>query len=268
MDNTTIASVIGVTIVALGVFGFMKGLVRSLGAILGVAAGAYAGFWGYVNGLRVASKFFRDPQPWMAVVVAVLTGFTAIYIVRFVLRFVADPFNQSETGKKWGFGLPAALISLCTGILMVWLAFSGIRYCGALSELDYVRNKVTSDQPANVPEPYLLQAWQMLDATRAGQLQITTDPFNDPDKRKLCQLLIAYTDQPLRQKILATEDGRRTFDQLAFRRLVINKELLESAKDGTVFHFYTAPALKPALEDRQFLATLEQIKIEELLALR
>lgn len=234
--------IIAAVILALTVIGFLKGLIRTLLALICLGVGGYAAFWGNEHASDLTAPWMQNPGPWMPKVIAITTGLVVFFICRYLLHFLIDPFNRSKTGKKIGFGVPAAILSLLAGLTILWLGFTGIRYGGSLAELRYTRHLLlTQDEEysGNYAPPTLLSAKRALDASSVGKWQRDTDFLDAPDKLLLCKLLILYHHGPTRTQMLKDKALNPLLNDAAFLDLAYDstvQKLAQSGKPRKLYH--------------------------------
>ena len=238
--------IITALVLALAVIGFLKGLIRTVLSIVCLGVAGYAALWGNDHASDLTEQWMENPGTWIPKIVATLTGLAVFVICRYLLLFLVDPFNQSKTGKKIGFGLPAAALTLCAGLTILWLGFTGIRYGGTIAELKHTRCQVLSigdDHGAFHTTPMLLNAKLIIDASSAGQWQRKSDFLDTPIKLKLCKLLILYHDNSTRENMLRDERMNLILNSSSFLELAYNGKIQELTESGRMRELYHAEPL-------------------------
>ncbi len=249
-----VAIVIATGILALAIVGFLKGLIRTVMALLCLGIAGYAGLWGYEHSHDFTDSWSAIPSIWAPKIVALITGTVVFIICRYVLRFLVDPFNQSEAGKKIGFGLPAAALSLCAGLALIWLGFTGVRYATALSELHDTRRVLRLDDSKSAQDTSALlhKIHTVLDSTSIGKWQRATDPFYASGKLALSKLLVMYYDEPTRLKLLADPKFNELLNSPTFIQLISSEDIKKYAISGKPREIYNSPELLKALNNQDF----------------
>ena len=246
--------IIAAVILALAIIGFLKGLIRTVLALICLGIAGYAALWGNEHASDLTAPWLQHPGPWMPKLIAIATGLVVFFICRYLLHFLVDPFNRSKTGKKIGFGIPAALLSLCAGLTILWLGFSGIRYGGSLAELRHTRQLVLNqgkEDTADYTPPIILQAKRALDASSAGKWQRQTDFFDAPERLLLCKLLILYHHGSSRAKLLEDETLNPLLNEPAFIELAYDDSVQELAQSGKPRDLYHSTRVKVFLTHAQ-----------------
>lgn len=233
--------IICLVILIFAVIGFLKGLIRTVLAMVCLAIAGYAALWGNEHASQLTGPWVENPGPWLPKIIAIVTGIAVFIICRYILKFIVNPFNESKTGKRFGSGLPAALICLSTCLIILWAAFTAIRYAGSLSEIRQTRYLTLGDDDKKRivdSSPWLLTAKRSLDSSSAGNWQRKIDPFHSAGKLTLCRLLIMYQHTQTRVKMLTHPEIHRVLNNPIFIKLAFDKqfqEILQSAKPKVIF---------------------------------
>ncbi|MFK7909573.1 MAG: CvpA family protein [Akkermansiaceae bacterium] len=253
--------IIAAVIIALAVIGFLKGLMRTVLALVCLGIAGYAALWGNEHASDLTSPWIENPGPWMPKVIGIATGLVIFFICRYILHFLVNPFNQSKTGKKIGFGLPAAALSLCAGLAILWLGFTGIRYGGSLAELRHIRELINQrdDETMDYSLPILLRAKNALDASSPGNWQQRIDPFNDPERLKLCKLLILYHHSPTRQQMLNEQNLNTLLNRTSFLELAYEESVSALAQSGSPRDLFHSPPVNTFLLSEAHRETIIQL---------
>ncbi len=253
--------IIGIVVVAFAIIGFLKGLIRTVLAMVCLGIAGYTTLWGHEHATDLTGPWINHPGPWAPKIIAGVTGLVVFFICRYLLNFLVDPFNRSSTGKRIGFGLPAALLSLCSGLTIIWLAFTGIRYGGSLAELRDTRLQMLNDDPANAASratPLLLQAKHALDASSVGQWHQSTDPFFTPGKLAICQILVMYHHPPTRKKLLGDPALNRLVNHPEFLDLAYRENIKRHAVSGNPRALLAAAPITRILAQPDFIPLLQK----------
>ena len=255
--------IIGIIILALAIVGFIKGLVRTLSALVCLGAAGYAALWGNEHAYDFTDSWAHDiPAIWLPKIVGLVCGVVVFFACRFLLRFLVDPFNDSKTGKKIGFGLPAAALSLCAGLALIWAGLTGIRYAASMAELrDTQRMLIVENQKEAVTQTsaLLLKASQILDASAIGKWQQRTDPLYASGKLALSKLLVMYSNEPTRKKLLENPSTRKLLNNPAFLELAFSDEIKGYAESGRPREIYNSDAIQKILNNAEFMQSFAQI---------
>lgn len=246
--------IICLVVLAFAVIGFIKGLIRTVLAMVCLAIAGYAALWGNEHASDLTVPWLESPGPWLPKIIAAVTGLVVFFICRYILHFIVNPFNHSKTGKRLGFGLPAALISLATGLVILWAAFSGIRHIGSLSELRQTRYLTLGAQEKGrilAAEPWLLKAKRSLDSSSVGKWQRATDPFHSPGRLTLCRLLIMYQHTQTRVKMLTIPEIHRVLNNPIFIKLAFDQTMKNTFQSGKPKEIFQHPEILNALTQKR-----------------
>lgn len=259
--------IITVCILALAAVGFLKGLFRTVSALVCLGAAGYAALWGNEHAHDFTSSWSHAiPSIWVPKVVALLSGLVVFGVCRYLLNFLVDPFDESETGRKIGFGLPAAALSLVAGLALVWGSATAIRYAASLSELRDMQRTLSlkNNELTQHSSVLILKAQQALDASQIGQWQRQTDPFYTSGKLALSKLLIMYYDEPTRSQMLRNQELSTFLNHPEFIKLAYCAELKHYPESGKPREIFNAQAVNQALQQPDFRQRFNKIDLEAL----
>lgn len=256
--------IIGICILALAVVGFLKGLIRTLLALVCLGIAGYAALWGNEHAHDFTASWSAVPAIWAPKIVAALTGLIIFFICRYLLNFLIDPFNDSKAGKRIGFGLPAAALSLCAGLLLVWLGFTGIRYAASLAELRDTQRMLLLKQTtesAQETSALLLKAKRIIDDSPIGQWQRSTDPLYNSGKLALSKFLVMYHHEPTRKELLKNPTISQLLNQPDFIDLAYSEEIKHYAESGKPREIFNSNAVKKSLNNTELMNQFRKIDL-------
>jgi len=252
LPDIGVTGIICLVISAFAVIGFIKGLIRTVLAMVCLAIAGYAALWGNEHASDLTGPWVESPGPWLPKIIASVTGLAVFFICRYVLKFIINPFNDSDTGKRFGFGLPAALLSLSAGLIILWGAFTGIRYAGSLSEIRHTRHLILGESEKSrilATEPWLLKAKHSLDSSSVGKWHRQTDPLHTLGRVTLCKLLIMYNHTQTRVKMLTIPEIHRVLNNPIFIKLAFDESIIELIQSGNPRQFFKNPEILHALTE-------------------
>jgi len=264
--------IIAIVVLAFAIIGFLKGLMRTVLAMVCLGIAGYTALWGNEHASDLTGPWINNPGPWLPKIIAIITGLAVFFICRYILNFLVDPFNRSKTGKRIGFGLPAAALSLCAGLAILWLSFTGIRYGGSLAELRYTQHQVLKDKAESggasaYAAPLLLKAKYSLDASSVGKWHQRTDPFYKPGRVTLCKILVIYHNSPLRSQLLENPALNSLLNDPSFLELAYQEDIKKQAASGNPRALFAADLISTTLSKPEFMELLQKIDPIELSAM-
>lgn len=254
--------IICLVILAFAVIGFIKGLIRTVFAMVCLGIAGYTALWGNEHASDLTGPWVENPGPWLPKIIAVVTGLAVFFICRYLLHFLVNPFNASSTGKRFGFGLPAAIVSLCTGLIIIWVAFTGIRYAGSLAEIRHTRHLILGEEEKDriaAAEPLLLKAKHALDSSSVGKWQRRIDPIHTPGKLTLCKLLIMNSHTQTRVKMLMEPEIHRVLNNPVFIHLAFDDNIKELTQSGNPRQLFHQKKIIQALSDKLLAEALQSL---------
>ena len=275
LQDIGIVGTVGIILLAFATVGFCKGLIRTLLAILCLVIAGYVTIWGQEHAHELTGSWVKNPGPWLSWGIGIITGLLAFILCRYLLHFLVDPFNSSKTGRRIGFGFPAALITFSLGVAFIWLLFLGIRCGGSLAEIEDTQfklrededNSPTQDRIHRYTTPLLLEAKRVIDASSAGQWHQLTDPFHSPEKITLCKILILYHHTPSRHRMLKIPELNALLNQASLIDLAHRDEIIEAALSQHPGELFFAQAVSKALSNQALLVPLRKVTSDDLSSL-
>jgi hypothetical protein len=264
--------IITIVVLAFAIIGFLKGLIRTVLAMVCLGIAGYTALWGNEHASDFTGPWINNPGPWLPKIIAIITGLAVFFICRYILNFLVDPFNRSTTGKRIGFGLPAAALSLCAGLAILWLSLTGIRYGGSLAELRYTQHQVLKDKAESggasaYAAPLLLKAKYSLDASSVGKWHQHTDPFYKPGRVTLCKILVIYHNSPLRSQLLENPALNSLLNNPSFLKLAYLDDITKQASSGNPRALFSADPVSDTLSKPEFMELLQKVDPTELSAM-
>ncbi len=248
---------IGIAILALAVVGFMKGLIRTVFALICLGVAGYAALWGNEHAHDFTASWSNAiPAIWLPKVVALISGLIVFFTCRYLLNFLVDPFNDSKAGKRVGFGLPAAALSLCAGLAILWLGLTGIRYAASLAELRDTQRMLLLEETndtARQTSALLLKANFLISDSAIGKWQQQTDPLYASGKLALSKLLVMYHHKPTRKALLENPATRKLLNHPTFLELAYSDEIKSYAESGKPREIFNSTSVTKALDNPEFM---------------
>jgi len=172
------------------VFGFIKHLVKLFFLVIALAVGTVVGIWGYNNSFSVSKVLVENPEPWMSTAVAMISFLGAFFFARAILSFLQGGSKETGTFRKFGFGIPGAILSLAVGGAIAYGALTGIRYAGTMAEMERLKDYASDTLDVSKAEPLLVKLKKWVDSSKVGQLHQQFDFINDPAQANLAKLTI------------------------------------------------------------------------------
>ncbi len=257
----------------LALFGFFKGFIRLLLATLCLVVACYAAYWTHGHALEFINLPASKSPTWLPWLVNIVSGLIAYSICHYLCNFIIDPFNTSKTGRRIGFGMPAALIALCIGVISLCLLLSAIRYAGSVAELEQFQRSIDSDhvqssEPLSIKQfsiPLLIKAKHIVDTSTYGAWHLQKDPFYNPGKITLCKILILYHHTPSRVKMLKDPELGPLLNHSTFLKIAYQKEAKHVITSRRAIILYSSQSVTEALADKDFLNLISNLDTSTLI---
>ena len=248
--------IIALVLLAFAAIGFIKGLIRTVSSMICLALSGYAALWANQNTHELSGSLISETNTWLPKVAAAVAGLTVFFIGRYILKFIANPFEKSEKNKEkekgFNFGLPSALICLLISLAIFWIGSNIINHSGNLSEIRQTQSLILSGKDKETvlaAEPLLLKAKHFISSSLLGKLQRKTDPFHTPGNLSLCQLLIMNTDTDTRVEMLKHSEIHDVLNNPLFINLAFDEELKDVIQSGDSKEILKHPKVLQAIEN-------------------
>lgn len=217
-----ITGIISILTLVVTVIGFIKGLVRTVFALICLAIAGYAAFWAHEN-------IDSNTASWIPKAAAAGAGVITYFICRYILKFIVDPFESSRAGERFGSGMPAALLSLCAGLAIFWGACTGIRYRGSSDELAYTVDLLAENQKQS-KRSWFAESQQTLDKSTIGKWQQKVDPYHQPGQLETAKLLLLYHQKKSRAALLKVDYWREIVNNQDFLDIAYQEDIKQLAE--------------------------------------
>tara|TARA_B100000900_G_scaffold62110_1_gene47586 strand:+ start:898 stop:1773 length:876 start_codon:yes stop_codon:yes gene_type:complete len=278
-SDLTIYGVLGLIIIAFIIVGLLKGFIRMTFGLVALSAGAWAGLWGFQNGLSWAGVLIDEPDQWMAGAVGLIIGFAAFFVSRALFGIILTPSKPKE-GAKRKFTPSGGILGFLMGIAFTWFCLSGIRYAGTLYELDWVRTALSSKEwlNASTPEdrfskqpaqPALSKLKRQLDANLAGQFHEKFDLINNRARANLSKLTLLVDNERVWTRANLKADVRAAAKQAQINYLLTEqkaqlKALYSQGKTAQLLH---SDSVKEVCAEENARSKLADLDIEAAIGL-
>lgn len=254
LQDIDISIIIGILILIFVVIGFIKGLIKILITILSLSISGYIAWlsFGYLQIIAYNESYI----PTIASGIIWIIAFA--FCIR-ILKFIINPFNSSKAGDKFGFGLPAALLSLLTIILTTFLSFTLIRYIGSIADLRNTKNFLEGT-PTQARDKVIISIKKSLDSSKVGQWHATIDPINSKAKLSMAKIMLMYHDKPMRAKMLNAPVFDSIINNHLFLEIAYKDDLKNTVDAGKCNTLYNHPIIKEILKENLLRLDLETVE--------
>ncbi|MGJ8677716.1 MAG: hypothetical protein ACSHX0_09380 [Akkermansiaceae bacterium] len=253
IQDLSATGIIGILFAAFAIIAFVKGLVRIIFGIIALCIAIYLAW--------LSSEYTQSASFLGNYTQAIITGSIGIAVFlgsSRILRSVINPFNRSKLGTKFGFGLPAALISLLAGLFVIGFSFSAVHYAAALAELRRTQSGSTEDNDLK-RDSFIISVQDKVDNSQLGRWFSQIDPFQSDTKLKLAKTLILYHDETRRLEMLKDPIFNTLFNHSLFVQLAYESQIKTSIEEGKVSKLYRSKLLQVALKDDLFQQSLKSV---------
>ncbi len=238
----------GVILLFSVVFGVIKGVIRILLGLAGLAAGAVAFWFTFRHGEPVLTRFVEEPEAWMPFGIAGGAAMSAYLAVRHGLGLLCAPIIGSVDALKNK--------KLLSGILGLGLGSAGLYGGGSAShQLDAM--SFLNEQRRGEEVSWLNQILAKTQESWFGNFQQNTDPSMTGYKCDLVKLLSMAKFQNID---VQTEELEAILHNVDIQSLLQDSEIRKALDQGSfqeLFHHHELSAFLHDPKNRALLDSLD-----------
>lgn len=262
-SNLGTSGILTCIILAFAVIGFMKGLVRVLFMILTLLGAATASYFAYHHGLEFLVDFWPDAPESFRPIISGVAGIITFVILQKIFHFLVNPFETHGFLSKVAFGIPASLVSLLLGTILLWLALSQFRQKASIAELDYLleRRHDSSTQPN-----WIAQLKSMIDSSEVGAKFQAADPLLNQAKLNLAKLAVSCSNEEDYLSLTQDDAISQLVRNPTIWTFLTNQRVNELVAERSFEELLNHPEIDRILQNEDVTVQLEKLEIEENLA--
>ncbi len=250
-------------IVAFAVVGFMKGLVRVLFMILTILGSAIAAYFAYHHGLDFLRDYWADIPETAPPLISGTVGIGTFFLLQKILKFLVNPFETHGLFSKIAFGIPASIVSLILGTMLLWFGLAQFRQKASLAELDYLSER----RHDNTIQPnWIAQLKTMIDSSNVGEKFQALDPLLNEAKLNLAKLAISCSNEEDYQSLIENDSVSQLLRQPKIWKFLTSERVHELITEQSFQELLNHPEIDQILQNEEIKAQLETIAVEENLA--
>lgn len=245
-----------ITILVLGfaAIAFVKGAVKLVFMLFTLAGAGLAFYWGQTRGLAYVKKYWASAPDGCETVIAIIAAVVVFWLLRKVLSFLVNPFEQNNFICKFAFGIPAVALSIVMSLGLIWLGINKLRDRGAQDEIAFLLSQ-NDDAPMHEYST-IAQLKQAFESSALGKRVGNIYELHDSEKYDLAKLaIIANTSHHKTETLMQNYYIGRLMSNVAFRQLIFH--------DPEFKHAIDTNDAKAVLNNPAFLKMLDDPRIQE-----
>jgi hypothetical protein len=249
----------GILLLVLAFFfivGFVKGLIKTLMALITLGGSGLAAWWGFNHGPSFLGQYFENLPEWTSTVCSIFSGVLVFYLFYRIFQFVVNPFSGQDTDKKkpWNFGFPAATTSFLFAACSVYFVINRLRTSDELAKLNHLMHQ----ENAPIEKNSGLHQFLITSITKSqiGKIILEHDPLWDSNRGKLAKLAILY------QNLNSQEIVHNPIIKEIF--VIQQSEIIKAIEKNDASSLWQAEALKKALSIESLKEKLQKLEFESL----
>ena len=262
-----ITGVNGSIIAILAVFaflGFIKGAVKMVFLVCMLGGAAFAAYWGCENGLAYIQQHWQGVPEISGNVIGGVCGVVTFYILYKIFDFITNPFEENALISKFGFGIPAAVLSTAVAAGIVWFGVNQLRDRGTQDEMKYWISQ-NSDKPLS-KYPTLAKLQHKFEESSIGQKISNVYRMHDNNQHNLAKLVvIASTSREKIESLYQDPHVRKLMNNPKVMNCILNSpEVKQSILENDPKAILSNPELHELLKDPIILADLSAVTSSQL----
>lgn len=238
-----------IIVAACAVIAAARGLARLFLGVFLLAAAVLSGFWMWQFGPTLARQWIDPPPPWLATLIAVVTGILTFFGLRWILRVLTDPLGRKKTdsGKERKPSTirraVGVLVSIIPAAIILFVIAAVLRHAGSISELRTFAETRAGATSEPVPS-FLARLKTSIESSIPSDWFQFIDPLTDDARLALAKWIAVGPHEPP-EPVLDPDTGQA----VPRAALVEDEELRDLARRGRYSEILRDPRIDAALED-------------------
>ncbi|MDP0490631.1 MAG: hypothetical protein Q7Q71_06240 [Verrucomicrobiota bacterium JB023] len=238
---------VGMVIIVLlfAVVTIIKGILKMILTLfsLGVAGAAF--LFGYLQSPPYIDQFVPEAGSWMPLVAGGICALIALVLIQLLLGLFSGKKKSAkpesgEAGSSKGRRNPLApLFGFVTGVIVLYLVLTALRYGVSRAELDYLRQVAEQGIEEAGPRPLPAQVNQWLDDSPIASFHDRINPFFDSARLNLAKLMILADNTQLFAKARRNEENEEAMQVPEVKSICLlsntQRELIREGKYNELF---------------------------------
>lgn len=243
---------------AIASLALVRGLLRILWGTLVVCISAGLSFLSWRHAPAIGQQWFGEETRWLSIALPAITLLLSFLLLRFVGRFLTDPFRGKEdqpaetrrSPVRWAVTL---LLSLIPTALLWFSGATLLRHAGSVAEIKAFAARA-GDEPLAAGASFLSELKRSLENALPASWLDFADPLSDEARINLAKLIALGDSTPPRAMPVLEEDEVRAL-------ILGDPELRRLAEEGRYSAILRDPRLDRILENPDLRATLQNLDL-------
>lgn len=245
----------GIAVLVLSmILGVIKGVIRIILGLAGLAAAAVAGWFSFQHGDSIANAFVEQPEPWMPIGIAGGAAASAYLAVRHGAGLVLSPIIGSVDALKKKKGL-AAMLGLGMGGAGLYGGGTVAHQVDARTFLD--------DQRKGESVSWVTKVLSKTEGTWFGTFQEKTDPTQTGFK---CDLVKVLSLAKFSKENVASPEAQSLINSPEVQHLLNNKNVANALEGGDFQSLFSNDELSHFLTDPENRELLQQLDWKDIVS--
>lgn len=247
-------------VISFCIIGFIKGLVKTLMALITLSVSGFTSWWGYNHGSSQVKHYIPEAPEFTNIICSVVGGGLVFYLFYKIFHFIVNPFDGDDDGKKkWNFGFPAASVSFLFALCFVYFVINRMRTTEELDKMKAMMAHGIENAPAR--EGIHKFIIENLQSSTIGQFIFQNDPLWEQNRAKIAKLAIIHVksgaqslaENPQASEILTHPDFLEWISK--------NSDIAATIEAGDPSALWNSGALEQLLDHPKLSDLLKNLKI-------
>ncbi|GAA5495233.1 hypothetical protein Rhal01_01408 [Rubritalea halochordaticola] len=267
ISNITASGILTAIAVAFALLGFIKGTLKLLLTFITLGSGAAATYFTFLGATDFARKQLPSTPEWIPLFLSLVAGLCCFLLVRTILRFLLNPFDNFSSNEKQRSGAFGMILGAVLAFGSLWFGMNQLIEVGSKQEIEYWLAQDSENPPTDLP--LVSKIKQAFAHSTVGKHIADFHPIHDPVDHtlvKIASMRITSTENFTR--LATTPAIKETILQEKVTLFMMNQEVVQAIENDDIKTLLSYPELSNLINDSQLKADIAEIDIEQTLNLR
>lgn len=266
-SNLTASGILTAIAVAFALLGFIKGTLKLVLTFITLGSGAAVVYFTFLGSTEIVKEQFPSTPEWIPLFVALVAGLCTFLLVRTVLRFLLNPFENFSSDEKKGSGAFGMIVGTVLAFGSLWYGMNQLIDVGSRQEIEFWLAQDDENPPKDLP--LVSKIKQAFAHSTVGKHIADFHPIHDPVDHTLAKIAaMRVTSTENFTKLATTPAIQQTILKEKVIAFFIDPEVVKAVDENDVKALLSYPELSHLISDPELKSAIAEIDIEQTLNLR
>ncbi|SHK26483.1 hypothetical protein SAMN02745181_3526 [Rubritalea squalenifaciens DSM 18772] len=266
-SNLTASSLLTAIAVAFALLGFIKGTLKLVLTFITLGSGAATTYFTFLGTTDISKNQFPSLPEWVPLFISLVAGLCTFLLVRTVLRFLLNPFDNLSANEKKGSGAFGMILGTVLALGSLWFGMNQLIEVGSKQEIEYWLAQDSENPPTDLP--LVSKIKQAFAHSTVGKHIADFHPIHDPVDHTLVKIAaMRITSTENYTKLATTPTLKETLLQEKVTVFMMNQEVVKAIDENDLKSLLSYPELSNLISDPELKSAIAEIDIEQTLNLR